>query len=111
MTSTIVRIDARQIRDWDSFHDFFAETLGFPDFYGRNMNAWIDCMENLEGDDVMTSVRIPKGGVLTLHFDHMADLADRCPDIYSGIVECSAFVNFSRIDMEREPVLALSFEK
>ncbi|MDZ4753789.1 MAG: barstar family protein [Phycisphaerae bacterium] len=29
----------------------FAETFGFPGFYGRNMNAWNDCMTFLDGPD------------------------------------------------------------
>jgi len=39
-----VRVDATHIRDWDNFHDVFADAFGFPDFYGRNMDAWVDCM-------------------------------------------------------------------
>ncbi len=109
MTSTIVRIDARRIKGWDSFHDVFAEAMGFPDFYGRNMNAWIDCMTSLdEPDDGMTSVHPPKGGMLTLHMDHIGDLANRCPDIYDAIIECAAFVNYRRIEVGEEPVLAIS---
>ena len=38
--AVLVRIDTKRIRDWASFHDVFAEALGFPDFYGRNMVAW-----------------------------------------------------------------------
>jgi hypothetical protein len=40
----IVRIDTRLITDWASFHDVFARSFGFPDYYGRNMDAWNDCM-------------------------------------------------------------------
>ena len=39
-----VQIDGSAISDWNSFHDIFAAAFGFPAFYGRNMNAWIDCM-------------------------------------------------------------------
>jgi RNAse (barnase) inhibitor barstar len=45
---TLVKLDTRRIRDWDTFHDLFAEVFGFPGFYGRNMDAWIDCMTWLE---------------------------------------------------------------
>ena len=31
-----VSVHASRITDWDSFHDIFAETFGFPGFYGRN---------------------------------------------------------------------------
>lgn len=109
MASTIVRIDARQINDWDSFHDVFAQEMGFPDFYGRNMDAWIDCLTSLdEPGDGMTSVHAPKGGMLTLHVDHIGDLANRCPEIYDAIIECSAFVNYRRIEVGQEAILALS---
>jgi Barstar (barnase inhibitor) len=40
----VVEVPMSQINDWDTFHDTFAQALGFPDFYGRNMDAWIDCL-------------------------------------------------------------------
>ncbi|MDA1214518.1 MAG: barstar family protein, partial [Planctomycetota bacterium] len=33
-----IRIDGDLIVDWESFHAHFAEVLGFPKFYGRNMD-------------------------------------------------------------------------
>ena len=47
----VIEVPASQINDWDTFHDTFAQTLGFPDFYGRNMNAWIDCLTYADEDD------------------------------------------------------------
>ena len=53
----IVRIDASRITSWDTFHDVFAKDFGFPDFYGRNMDAWIDCMTCLDDpESCMTTV-------------------------------------------------------
>lgn len=110
MTSKIIRIDTRQIQDWDSFHDVFARELGFPGFYGRNMDAWVDCLTSLdEPDDAMTSVHVLKGDVLTLHLDHIDDLASRCPDIYEAMLDCTAFVNYRRIEAGQNPVLVLSY--
>ena len=40
----VVSIPTNRIADWASFHDVFAETLGFPSYYGRNMDASIDCL-------------------------------------------------------------------
>lgn len=39
---TAIPIPTNRITDWHTFHEVFAATLGFPDYYGRNMNAWID---------------------------------------------------------------------
>ncbi|MBK7585531.1 MAG: barstar family protein [Myxococcales bacterium] len=108
----IVNIDGSRITDWASFHDVFAEALGFPGFYGRNMNAWIDCMTSLDDAGAgMTSIHVPPGQVLTLALDHVDDVVKRCPEIYEALVDCTAFVNWRRIDSGRDPVLALSFYK
>ncbi len=100
------------IKDWDSFHDLFASALGFPRFYGRNMDAWMDCMSYLDQpQEQMTSVHVASGTVLVLQLEGVNDFAARCPEIYASIVECSAFVNWRRIERGFEAVLALSFYK
>ena len=112
MKNPIVRLDTRRISDWTTFHDVFAEAFGFPDFYGHNMNAWIDCMTSLdEPADGMTSVHAPPGGVLVLQLDFVDDFSARCPEIFDAIVEDAAFVNWRRTETGQEPVLAISFHK
>jgi RNAse (barnase) inhibitor barstar len=48
----------------DDFHDAMSSTLNFPDYYGRNIAAFNDCLSDLEIPD--------EGGVVLvfLHFDH-----------------------------------------
>lgn len=36
---TTVKVDAAAIVDCPSFHSVFSEAFGFPDIYGRNMDA------------------------------------------------------------------------
>jgi len=45
-----VRLPTEQITDWRSSHEVCREVFGFPDFYGMNMDAWIDCMSYLPED-------------------------------------------------------------
>lgn len=105
-----VTIDTARISDWESFHDVFACEFGFPDFYGRNMNAWIDCMTSLDSpDDGLSSVHAPNSGVLVLHLEGMRAFSVRCPEIARAIEECAAFVNWRRIEVGEPPVLALSY--
>jgi len=107
-----VRIDTRRIKDWDTFHDLFAEVFGFPSFYGRNMDAWIDCMSYLDSpEDEMTSIRVQPNEVLTIHLEEASDFAERCPEQYKALVECSAFVNYRRVENGESAILALSFCK
>jgi hypothetical protein len=109
MTLTIiVSIPADQIEDWDSFHRVFRETLGFPGFYGCNMNAWIDCMTDVDDPDSgMSTVTVSKGELLTLRIDDAPGFKRRCPDQYDALIECAAFVNYRRMDLGEPPVLAL----
>jgi RNAse (barnase) inhibitor barstar len=106
---TILRIDTSHITDWNSFHDVFAEAFSFPDFYGRNMNAWIDCLTDFDGS--MTSISLPPGGVLTFQLDDVDGFAARCPEQYAAVVECAAFVNWRRVQCGEPSVLALSFHR
>ncbi len=109
---TVVKINAERITDWDSFHDTFAEALGFPDFYGRNMNAWIDCMTSLdEPEDGLTGVHAPEGGVVVIWIANVDQLASKSPEIYDALVECSAFVNYRKLEVGESPVLTLAFFK
>ena len=106
----LVRLDTTKIHDWASFHDAFAEAFGFPGFYGRNMDAWVDCMTSLDDPaDAMTTVHAPKGGVVVLQLDGADDFVERCPKQYQAIVECSAFVNWRRLERGEPAVIALSY--
>jgi hypothetical protein len=102
----VVAIPTARIKDWESFHDVFASTLGFPFYYGRNMDAWIEC---LSFPDSMTELAIEPGDVLMLDPGLIEDFRTRCPDQYKAIVECAAFVNSRRLDSEHWSALALAF--
>src|SRR4051812_17999858 len=100
----------RLITDWTSFHKTFAEVFGFPAYYGRNMNAWVDCMTYLNDPDVCdTQIKTHPGEIVVLQLDHAADFRDRCPEFYQAVLESSAFVNWRQIEVGCGPVLALSF--
>lgn len=96
-----------QITDWDSFHDTFACALGFPDSYGRNMNAWIDCLTY--EDDGMTRYPLQPGDVLTLQLVDCREFRARRPDLYEAIIDSAAFVNWRRIEFGDPPILAISY--
>ncbi len=105
-----VSIDCNNIMDWGSFHDEFARVFGFPDFYGRNMNAWIDCMTYLDDAEAgMSAVTCLLGSVVTLELENVKGFKDRCPEQYAAIVECSAFVNWRRLEVGETVLIALSF--
>ena len=112
MDAPLVRIDGRRIVDRDSFHDVFAEAFGFPSFYGRNMDVWIDCMSSLGAPaDGLAEVHAPQGDVIVLQIDNAEAFARRCPRLYEEFIDCAAFVNWRLLERGKPPVLALAFRK
>jgi hypothetical protein len=108
MKTTLVDIPADRITDWESFHDIFTEALGFPSFYGRNMDAWIDCMAYADApQDGMLKQAVSPGDLLTLKIDNAADFARRCPQQFESLIDCTAFVNYQRTEVGKSPVLSL----
>jgi RNAse (barnase) inhibitor barstar len=105
MTFQTVRAQTKSITDWASFHSVFAETMGFPEFYGRNMNAWIDCMTGF--DDGMTRFTVAPGELFHLEVADAKDFAHRLPEIFQAFIESAAFVNSRRVEQGEPPVLAL----
>jgi hypothetical protein len=103
-----VTIPVERLTDWPSFHDTFQRELGFPDFYGRNMDAWIDCMTSVDTpSDGLTAVNVQPGEVLALRIDGPFEFRRRCPEQYDALIECTAFVNYRRVSNFEPPVLAL----
>jgi len=108
METAVVTIPVDQITDWPSFHEVFRRTLGFPEFYGCNMDAWIDCMTSVDTPaDGLSSVTVAPGNVLVLRIDDPFSFRRRCPEQYDALIECSGFVNLRRTEVGDEPVIAL----
>ena len=110
----MVRIDADRIVDWASFHEVFAEAFGFPKFYGKNMDAWIDCLSYLDDPNAgMTSIHVESGRVLSLVVEHASEFKTRCPEQFAALVECAGFVNWRVMEQNGQfpgaPLLALAF--
>ena len=105
-----VRIDGREITSWNSFHDVFAEAFGFPDFYGRNLDAWIDCMTSLDEPlDKMTRIHCKPPDTVVLQLDYVEELFKTDREMFEAIVEGAAFVNWRKMNVGEPPVLTLSF--
>ena len=94
-------IDGAEITDWESFHKVFAEEFNFPDYYGRNMDAWNDCMSDLGGE----------GELISIYIRNVSQLKSSCREIYEALIECSAFVNYRFVSEGGAPLIALSYHE
>jgi RNAse (barnase) inhibitor barstar len=107
----IHKINASKILSWNAFHSYFQKKFGFPDFYGRNMNAWIDCMGDLDKPEhgMTTNFSIGKGEYLVIRLVNVDELKVKAHDIYIALLECSAHINNGRISTGEPPLIFLAF--
>jgi RNAse (barnase) inhibitor barstar len=103
-----VRFESSTVQDWKSFHEYCKEIFGFPDFYGANMNAWIDCMSSLD-EEGMTRFLIASDEMLQIEFTNTEAFQDRLPEVFDAIVDCTAFVNQRYIESGRTAALSFVF--
>ena len=89
-----VRLDGTAIRDEVSFHRECQRALGFPEFYGGNWNAWIDCMSYLaDPTAVMSAIHVRGDEHLELEVTDTTGLSKRCAGVLADLIECTAVVN------------------
>lgn len=105
----VVAVDGSRICDWPSFHDAFAEAFGLPDWYGRNLDAWIDLFTCMDQDRTTTDVFVASGETLTILIEKAAELRTAAPEIFAALVECVASVNWRRIEAGDSAYLCLAF--
>jgi hypothetical protein len=104
------RLNSAVIVDFDSFHEESRRVFGFPDFYGRNMNAWIDCMSSLREDAGMTTLVLDCEELLHLEVPDADALQERAPEVFAAFVHCTAFVNRRYVFFGELPAIALVLE-
>lgn len=92
MKKVEITLETDHITDWDSFHGSCQEVFGFPDFYGRNMDAWIDCVSYLDVDDRMSNLRLSEGDMLNILVKDSKAFRQRVPEIFDSLVDCTEFV-------------------
>ena len=106
----VIKLDGKKLVGAEKFHSTFSSTFGFPDFYGRNMSAWVDCMSYLDDPDgEMTKVHVPRGQTVTLQIDNYGYFKKAGQKQWLDLLECSAFVNYRQLEAGRRPLLVLSF--
>jgi Barstar (barnase inhibitor) len=93
-------IDGTKIVDWETFHDEFQRVMGFFEGYGRNMDAWIDCMSDMFISGGLTKFDLNKGDVFILKVSETEEFQRRCPEIFSEFMACAACVNKDRNDTQ-----------
>lgn len=68
-------VDFSQVKNLDEMHDALAAAFDFPDFYGKNVNALIDCWSSLRfPEDEMSGITAEKDEVILLTVKGMSHM-------------------------------------
>lgn len=102
-----VQLDGANITDWDSFHTASATAFGFPAFYGRSLDAWVDSLSYLRDDENMSKFLLKPNEVLEITIDNANILRATNPDLLEEITFCIAGINERYDDYGEKPALAL----
>ena len=102
-----VLIHGATITDWHSFHTECQKAFGFPDFYGRTMDAWVDCLSYLRDDDTMSAFRLKPDEVLRIEVQDADLLRKQAPDILEEMTFCIGGINERYEDYGEKPALVL----
>jgi hypothetical protein len=106
---TTVRLDGKKINGQATFHDESQAAFGFPDFYGRNMDAWVDALCSLrdpEGEG-MTRFALGPDDTLQIAVLHADQLRRQAPEIFDFLKEGAEAVNETCVEMGQKPVVRL----
>jgi hypothetical protein len=102
-----VQLNGEAITDWSSFHTACAAAFGFPEFYGRTMDAWVDCLSYLRDDENMTRFHLKPNEVLQITISHADALRKNVPDLLEEVAFCIAGINERYDDYGEKPALEL----
>jgi RNAse (barnase) inhibitor barstar len=103
----IVRLDGAAIRDWPSFHRECQIKFGFPDFYGRNMDAWIDCLSTLRDGDGMSAFTLAPDEILQIDIENSSVLHNEATGILDTLLDCVDAINERYTENGEKPAVEL----
>jgi hypothetical protein len=105
----LARLDGKAIVSWDAFHTACAREFGFPDFYGRNGNAWIDCLSYISEGDGMSRFVLEPDELLRIEVAGSEVFRKRAPEIVQALSDWTASVNDRSVAAGGSPRLQLVF--
>ena len=92
---------------WDAFHTQCAEAFGFPDFYGRNSNARIDCVSDMRIDSRMSKFLLGSGQVLQIELANSDTVRKTAPGVFDGFLDVITAVNQRGRESGYGPLLSI----
>ncbi len=100
----IIELDFTSIKDLEVVHTILKHTFGFPDFYGKNVNALIDCWSSLRFPEDEMCMSIASNESLLLNIKGLTSTSN---DIMLTLLVASEEVNRRYISRQESPPIYL----
>lgn len=106
-----VRLKGAAFRDWESFWDACSTAFRFGSYFGRNKDAWYECMSELD-QPVREDGSSPFPGDTLILVDYPGRALDRTvsKEIVSFLLQGCARVNAERVE-EGESAMLMCLER
>lgn len=110
MAYQVVHLDLSQVSREKSIHALFQEVFGFPEFYGHNWDAWIDCMSYLDAPhEGMTKVTVGPEEILVMNLSGVSEFRKNYAEQFDSLLSCTAFANLRNLQGGSLPHLVLAY--
>lgn len=104
-----IELNLKGISNIEDLHTLLAKIFGFPDFYGRNYAALVDCL---------TSIPYPEDGMTKIHLSNGDEYIDinikgifnTSYDVVKFLLSAIVDVNNRRIFFHEKPFLRIILE-
>ena len=103
----LIHLDGAAIGDWPAFHRECQIKFGFPDFYGRNMDAWIDCLSTLRDGDGMCAFILAPEETLQIEIANSSVLHNQATQILDILLDFVDAINERYIENGEKPAIEL----
>ena len=85
-------VDLTGIQTWSELDERWAAALGFPDWYGRNRDAWLDIMSSLDEIGMVQHPFEGRGAIL-IEVQGAEELVRRRPEVFAELVALTVAAN------------------
>lgn len=110
MAYEVVHINLSQVAGEEGLHALFQDVFGFPEFYGHNWDAWIDCMSYLDAPhEGMTKIVLGQEEILVMSLSGVSEFKKEYAEQFDDFLSSVAFVNLRSLQNGYHPHLALSY--
>ncbi|MFV0292131.1 MAG: barstar family protein [Paracoccus sp. (in: a-proteobacteria)] len=103
-------LDLHAVNSLEDFQKLSSALFGFPDFYGNNMRAWVDCVRSIrDPDEGLTKFFVKKNEILVLKIVGFNHIEKNVPELVNLLFWAIAACNASEAYIGRPPILTCSF--